>query len=523
MAGLFNKITGFFTISRQHNPHFEAASKSRRMSGFAPAKQHINKAIEECGDTIVARSRWLYDNESLYGSATEEWVSAAVSDGIKPYPRIEGFQEEKKKLLDLWWQWVDEADYDEDASFYGLQATIAREVFLTGECFVRLHYVDLYGRSGVPLQLQVYPTEMLDLTYNGPAEIEGNYIRMGIEFDASGKRVAYHFWEHHPYDDCPANRAFKSQERICVPAEMVIHIKERRIAGQLRGSPKITRCMTKIFQLESYDDAELERKKTAALFAVFITGKESHEAELEENREKTKIEQKVEKKIEEVPEEHPIYPGSVNVVDGEKQITFSNPVEVGGSYEAFQFRNISRICSALNMPYAVVTGDVTRGNFSNVRTSIIQFRRHVKQWREHIIAFQFNRIVWARFVEMAVLGKCVHLPGWEENSLPWLQCESFAPPLEMIDPIKDITAEKEEIRAGLKTRRMALAERGFDIDSIHAELEEERTDARTRGLSFDTDNALAPSASNQLIDDEDSETSESYESNQYSKAQANGE
>ncbi len=180
MAGFINKLTGFFTISRQHNPHFEAASKSRRMGGFDPAKKHINKAIEECGDTIVARSRWLYDNEALYGSATEEWVSAAVSDGIKPYPRIEGFQEEKKKLLDLWWQWVDEADYDEDTSFYGLQATIAREVFLTGECFVRLHYVDLYGRSGVPLQLQVYPTEMLDLSYNGPAEIEAITFVWGL-------------------------------------------------------------------------------------------------------------------------------------------------------------------------------------------------------------------------------------------------------------------------------------------------------------------------------------------------------
>ncbi|EJF85341.1 phage portal protein [Candidatus Bartonella washoeensis] len=520
MAGFFNKLTGFFKISRQHNPHFEAASKSRRMGGFDPAKKHINKAIEECGDTIVARSRWLYDNEALYGSATEEWVSAAVSDGIKPYPRIEGFQEEKKKLLDLWWQWVDEADYDEDANFYGLQATIAREVFLTGECFVRLHYIKQCGYSGVPLQLQVYPTEMLDLTYNGPAEIEGNYIRMGIEFNANGKRVAYHFWEHHPHDDCPANSAFKSQERVRIPAEMVLHIKERRIAGQLRGSPKITRCMTKIFQLESYDDAELERKKTAALFAVFITGTESHEAELEDNRKKTKIEQKVEKKIEEVPEEHPIYPGSVNVVDGDKQITFSSPVEVGGSYEAFQFRNIMRICAALNMPYAVVTGDVTRGNFSNVRTSIIQFRRHVTQWREHIIAFQFNRIIWERFVEMAVLGKCVKLPSWEENPLPWLQCESFAPPLEMIDPNKDISAEKEEIRAGLKTRRMALAERGFDIDSIHAELEEEHTDARARGLSFDTDMA-APSGETTHFTDSD--PSETYESNQGSEAHANGE
>ncbi|WP_375704332.1 phage portal protein, partial [Bartonella sp. AD328YNZD] len=432
MAGFINKLTGFFTISRQHNPHFEAASKSRRMGGFDPAKKHINKAIEECGDTIVARSRWLYDNESLYGSATEEWVSAAVSDGIKPYPRIEGFQEEKKKLLDLWWQWADEADYDEDASFYGLQATIAREVFLTGECFVRLHYVDLYGRSGVPLQLQVYPTEMLDLTYNGPAEIEGNYIRMGIEFDASGKRVAYHFWEHHPYDDCPANRAFKSQERVRVPAEMVLHIKERRIAGQLRGSPKITRCMTKIFQLESYDDAELDRKRTAALFAAFVKDNSPNVAKLSDNRDKNDVEEEYEAPA--------IAPGASLYLGENKEVTFSNPVEVGGSYEAFQFRNISKICSALNMPYAVVTGDVTRGNFSNVRTSIIQFRRHVKQWREHIIAFQFNRIVWERFVEMAVLSGRVHLPGWEENSLPWLQCESFAPPLEMIDPNKDITA-----------------------------------------------------------------------------------
>ncbi|WP_375692475.1 phage portal protein [Bartonella sp. AP4SXKL] len=514
MAGFINKLTGFFTISRQHNPPFEAASKSRRMGGFDPAKKHINKAIEECGDTIVARSRWLYDNESLYGSATEEWVSAAVSDGIKPYPRIEGFQEEKKKLLDLWWQWVDEADYDEDANFYGLQATIAREVFLTGECFVRLHYVDLYGRSGVPLQLQVYPTEMLDLTYNGPADIEGNYIRMGIEFNASGKRVAYHFWEHHPYDDVPANIAFESQERVRVPAEMVIHIKERRIAGQLRGSPKITRAMTKIFQLESYDDAELDRKRTAALFAAFVKDNSPNVEKLSDNRDKNNVEEEYKAPV--------IAPGASLYLGENKEVTFSNPVEVGGSYEAFQFRNILKICAALNMPYAVVTGDVTRGNFSNVRTSIIQFRRHVKQWREHIIAFQFNRIVWERFVEMAVLSGCVNLPGWEENSLPWLQCESFAPPLEMIDPNKDISAEKEEIRAGLKTRRMALAERGFDIDSIHAELQEEHTDARARGLSFDTDMA-ATSDSNQVIDTADSEPSETYESNQGSEAHKNGE
>ncbi|ENN93211.1 phage portal protein [Bartonella bovis] len=466
-----------------HNPHFEAASRSRRLSGFDPAKKHINKAIEECGDTIVARSRWLYDNESLYGSATDEWVSAAVSDGIKPYPKIEGFQEEKKKLLDLWWQWVDEADYDEDASFYGLQEMIAREVFLTGECFVRLHYIDFYERSRIPLQLQIYPSEMLDLTYNRPAAIKGNTIRMGIEFNARGKRVAYHFWKRHPYDDHHVTPVFTDQERVRVPAEMVIHIKEPRIAKQLRGCPKATRCMTKIFQLECYDDAEIDRKRTAALFAVFITGSNPGDIAAPGNHDENKSATSPQ-----APPDLPITePGATLYMGENRDIKFSSPVEVGGSYEAFQYRNTLKIASALGIPYSVLTGDVTRGNFSNVRTSIIQFRRQVKKWREHIIAFQFNRIVWERFVQLAVLAGCVELPGWEENPLPWTQCESFAAPLEMIDPNRDIAAEKEEIRAGLKTRRMALAERGFDIDTINAELAEEQKCAQALGLSFDTD------------------------------------
>lgn len=165
------------------NPHFEAASQSRRMRGFNPARNHINRAIEASGETLVARSRWLYDNEGIYGSAVDEWVSAAVSDGIKPHPRIRGHKKSESALLDLWWHWVDEADYEGEADYYGMQATIARETFIAGECFVRTRTTDPASGLAVPLQLEIYPTEMLDVTYDAPAEIPGNYIRMGIEFD----------------------------------------------------------------------------------------------------------------------------------------------------------------------------------------------------------------------------------------------------------------------------------------------------------------------------------------------------
>jgi capsid protein len=41
--------------------------------------------------------------------------------------------------------------------------------------------------------------------------------------------------------------------------------------GQVRGVPLIASAVVKLWLLDQYDDAELDRKKTAALFAGFIT------------------------------------------------------------------------------------------------------------------------------------------------------------------------------------------------------------------------------------------------------------
>jgi len=495
------RMANAFKVLGGANPHFEAASHSPRLRGIEPSKTHINRAIASAGETLTARSRWLYDNEPIYGSAVDEWVSAVVSDGIKPHPRIKGFKHEKNQLLGLWWAWVDEADYTGESDFYGLQETIAREVFMTGECFVRLRITPPDETSTVPLKLEIYPSEMLDVTYDALAEIQGNYIRMGIEFNGQGQRVAYHFFRYHPHDDRPHSMAgFDQRERVRIEAQNIIHIKENRQAGQLRGSPKITRSLVKLFQLEAYDDAELERKKTASMFSGFLIGRTENFFNNNEDK-----------------DSYPptIQPGAMVDLGDDKDIRFSTPAEVGGSYEPFQYRNLLKICAGLNMPYAVVTGDVTRGNFSNVRTAIIQFRRHVKQWRANVMAFQLNRVVWARFVEVAQISGAVDLPDFDNNPQSWLECESFAPPLEMIEPVKDIAAEKEEIRAGLKTRTMALNERGYDRDDIDAEIADERDQASARGLTFDTDIAANDSTAQPPIEEE-------YESNQDASSHEGG-
>jgi lambda family phage portal protein len=120
----------------------------------------------------------------------------------------------------------------------------------------------------VPVQLQLLQSEMLPFEKTETAA-NGNRIRCGIEFDAIGRRVAYHFRRRHPGDS--TDQGAVTPETVRVPAGDVLHIYRPIDAGQIRGLPHVAPAMVRLFLLDQYDDAELDRKKTAAMFAGFIT------------------------------------------------------------------------------------------------------------------------------------------------------------------------------------------------------------------------------------------------------------
>src|SRR5699024_9063448 len=95
-----------------------------------------------------------------------------------------------------------------------------------------------------------------------------NPVRQGIEFDRIGRRVAYHFLRRHPGDVTDPGAAY---ETVRVPASEIIHVVDPVDAGQLRGVSRFAPGIVKLFLLDQYDDAELDRKKVAAMHALFIT------------------------------------------------------------------------------------------------------------------------------------------------------------------------------------------------------------------------------------------------------------
>ena len=177
-------------------------------------------------------------------------------------------------------------------------------------------------------------------------------------------------------------------------------------------------------------------------------------------------------------------PGQVVRLDPGEDVTVSAPADSGATYEPFQYRTLLQISAALGIPYGYLTNDGAKGNFSNSRLSLIEFRRRVSAWQHSVMVFQMCRPVWARFMDTAVLAGALRLPGYDRRRAEYLACNWLPTKWDWVDPLKDANAEIAQIEAGLKSRTQAIAERGYDAEQVDAEIARERDRERRLGLDF---------------------------------------
>lgn len=446
---------------------FDATSGQRRLKGFTTSRAHVNALIAASGPEMNARARWLVRNNGYANNAIESWAANTVGNGIAPNSSI-ATPARKDAVQRLWLAWTDDADAEGMTDFYGLQRRVAREVFMTGEVFLRFRPRRVEDGLVVPLQVQMLPSEMLPL-YHNAIDINGNVIRQGIEFDLIGRRVAYHFLRRHPGDSTDPGL---SGEMVRVPASEVLHIIDPVEAGQLRGVSRFAPAIVKLFLLDQYDDAELDRKKVAAMYALFVTSPLQEDLLNPLNP------------LVPVEGEYEIAPGQVVRLEPGEDVTVSNPADSGATYEPFQYRTLLQVSAALGIPYGYLSNDGAKGNFSNSRLSLIEFRRRVSAWQRSVMVFQMCRPIWARFMDTAVLAGALRLPGYDRRRGEYLAVDWLPTKWDWVDPLKDANAEIAQIEAGLKSRTQAIAERGYDAEQVDREIAAERMRERRLGLDF---------------------------------------
>ncbi|OSM04152.1 putative phage portal protein of lambda family [Magnetofaba australis IT-1] len=413
-------------------------------------------------------------------NAASSFTAHAVGAGIKPSSLVEDAGL-KDQLQRLWLDWTDEADADGVTDFYGLQAMVARALFEAGECFIRFRVRRVEDGLSVPLQLQLLPAEQLPLEKSATLPY-GREVLMGIEFDARGQRRAYHFLKNHPGDIRQLGRG----ETVRIPASEIIHIFQPLQEGQIRGLPWIAPALPKLWLLDQYDDAELDRKKVAAMFAAFITRPQAEDVMGEDD----------------APRDDDgaallgLQPGTMQLLLPGEDIKFSDPADVGGSYEAFQYRTLLACCSAMGVPYTNVTGDLRQANYSSLREGKLEFRRRMEQFQHNTLIFQLCRPVWNRWVREAALSGAI------PNHYQLKQVKWIPPKWDWVDPLKDRKAEIEAIKAGLKSRSDVIESEGYDAEEVDRRIAADQQRERELGLSFETTQSAPAAEQREDIDEE---------------------
>jgi lambda family phage portal protein len=230
--------------------------------------------------------------------------------------------------------------------------------------------------------------------------------------------------------------------------------------------------MVKLYILDQYDDAELDRKKTAAMFAGFVTSEPGDNVFDEEEEGLL-----------------PLEPGLLQLLNPGQDIKFSEPADVGSNYEAFQRRVLLAASSAMRIPYHMVTNDVSGANYSSLRASLVDYRRRIGQMQYATIIHQFMRPVWGAFIEGLWLSGKLKVDAKEVDAI---KAANFIPPKwDWVDPLKDISAAILEMKHGITSRRKVVESKGSDIEEIDNEVAQDIARAKELGIQFGDQGAIS--------------------------------
>ena len=159
-----------------------------------------------------------------------------------------------------------------------------------------------------------------------------------------------------------------------------------------------------VWNLDQYDDAELVRKKTAAMFAGFIT-RQSPEDQLLGEGEADELGVAM----------AGLEPGTLQVLEPGEDVKFSDPADVGGSYAEFLRVQFRAVAVAMGITYEQLTGDLSGVNYSSIRAGLLEFRRRCEAIQHGVIVHQMCRPIWRAWMDAAVLSGALAAPGYAKN------------------------------------------------------------------------------------------------------------
>ncbi len=414
---------------------WDAAGGGNRLGNWNAPTSYINKHWQN-PPNLQARAEDEVRNNPIARRAVDSMCSAVVgASGINP-------QLKDKAVKAAWDKWADGCDAEGRLDWTSFQEQVFRTVAISGEAIVR------YAYTNEGLKLLILSPAFIDRSRVDNDTLEG------IQYDGL-KRVGYWLFERHPaFLMAPIKSVF-------VPAEQVLHIFKPHAPGAQRGVSWFAPVLLDLYELKQYLEAALVKAKVSALFAGFVrTSDGSNPLASAQNTVPT------------------LEPGSMSRLQQGEEIEFAQPPDAGPTFDPFVRTYLRRIAAGLNVPYEVLTGDLSAVTFASGRHGLLEWKRHIEAIQHNLMVAQFCKPIFERWQRLAVAFGDISTP---------VQPRWIGPNLAMLDERADVAATVLKIRGGLTSRSEAVASTGWNIEEIDAEIAADNKRADELGLVLDSD------------------------------------
>ncbi len=361
-----------------------------------------------------------------------------------------------------------------------------------GDFFLRMIRGQQAGNK-FGFSLQLINSEWCDFNLNVTKLDNGNSIRMGVELNQWGKRVAYHFIKRSAWDwqfTTPGlvSGSMGGHERIL--AEDVIHYARLEYADSTRGAPWAAAVIKLSRQLAKFEEAEVIAARVAACKMGFL------ESTLNPDGGNFVTPDPCVK-----PPQWDQTPGGIQGLP--YGVTFKewNPNHPAQNFESFRKGVVRGMCAGMpGADYNVIANDLENINFSAGRLG----RLDTNELNKLIQRFDIDtaeRPIFEAWLEMALASGAIPLPlaKFEKYNQPHFSGRRWAG----VDPIKETQAAVLAIQNKLMSYTRWYDDQGWDLEEEWMQIAEEQMLAEELGIVLPVDPGALPPDHPSLQDDDE--------------------
>lgn len=410
---------------------YEGGKKTQANKDFWNANSNFETTATMDRDTLRARARWLYANNSIMANIDGAIVDNVIGQGIKFQSRIG-----KKKLDDdierRWKIWSENKTLCDSAGkliFGDIQRVLLGTRMVDGEVFIYKRYTD----NG--LQLQLIEADALD-----------SGLDNGVEKDGSGKVTGYRFKVANP------DGSYSSQTTT-IKAEYIINYYKAERFTQDRGVSEYKQAIIDIKNFSGFQSATIKGARARASIAYTVKA--------DVNPNEMGVTGEKDERLQEINGLMVYY-----LKQGES-IDKSAPQGSSDDYKAFTETTIRLMATARRVSYELAFKDYSKVNFASSRASLIQDNYRFDGEQIHFISYVLNDI-YATWLEIEIMRGNIKIPlvKFMTDKTEFLKQKWITPKRSWVDPLKDLLATEKEISLNLTTQTNEAMAQGNDFEEI---------------------------------------------------------